>query len=106
MTETEITNRKIKPFLVETYAARPTKYHGDVYSEAGVADLLVCMGVDDLRGIFAAFEVKKPGEKPRANQLVFLESIKKAGGIAGVIYTDTFKEDIHKIITQYRLTRG
>lgn len=93
MTETEIINKKIKPYLQSKYGARVIKYHGGPFSEAGVADLLCC-----IKGVFAAFEVKKPGEKPRANQIAFLESIQAAGGIAGVVHTDTFKEDINRIM--------
>lgn len=93
MNETEIINKKIKPYLQNEYGARVIKYHGGPFSEAGVADLLCC-----IEGRFAAFEVKKPGEKPRANQVAFLESIQAVGGRAGVIFTDTFAEDIHKIM--------
>lgn len=93
MTETEIINKKIKPYLQSEYGARVIKYHGGPFSEAGVADLLCC-----IKGVFAAFEVKRPGEKPRANQVAFLESIQATGGKAGVIFTDTFAEDINRIM--------
>jgi hypothetical protein len=35
--------------------------------------------------LFVALEVKKPGEKPTAKQEEFLESVRDAGGIAGVV---------------------
>ena len=36
-------------------------------------------------GIFVALEVKCPGEKPRADQLAFLNRIRDLGGISGVV---------------------
>jgi hypothetical protein len=47
---------------------------------AGSADLIgIC------RGRFVALEVKLPGQKPRPDQVNFLEHVKKMGGIAGVV---------------------
>lgn len=92
MKESEFTRKKIRPFL-ESLGARVIKYHGSAMNESGVADLLVC-----LAGRFVAIEVKMEGEKPRPNQVAFLESIKKAGGRAGVVYSDSWREDVDKII--------
>lgn len=45
----------------------------------GSADLIgIC------NGRFVAIEVKLPGQKPRPDQVQFLEHVKKMGGIAGV----------------------
>lgn len=93
MTETEIINRKIRPYLQEKYQARVVKIHSSPFSEAGVADLLCC-----IQKLFTALEVKKRGNKPTPIQLAFLESIRRAGGIAGVIYTDTYKQDIDNLL--------
>lgn len=62
-------------------------------NEAGVADLLVC-----LKGQFIALEIKMEGKEPRPNQVAFLESIKRAGGCAGVVYSNSWREDVDKIL--------
>jgi hypothetical protein len=52
------------------------KIHGgDLYQETGITELLVCWG-----GLFFGIEVKDPGGKPSAIQLVQGARIKKAGG--------------------------
>lgn len=53
----------------------------------------LCPGSADLVGIrlvggigrFVAIEVKLPGEKPRADQVAFLDHVRQMGGIAGVV---------------------
>lgn len=45
----------------------------------GLSDLIGCTP----DGMFFAIEVKMPGEKPRKNQLDFIESMKNSGAIAG-----------------------
>ena len=45
----------------------------------GLSDLIGCTP----QGRFFAIEVKMPGEKPRQNQLDFLEAMKNTGAIAG-----------------------
>lgn len=50
----------------------------------------LCVGSSDLIGIlsdgrFLALEVKRPGGKPTNEQVVFLEIIKKFGGVAGIV---------------------
>ena len=37
-------------------------------------------------GRFFAFEVKKPGEIPTEGQREFMDAVKRAGGVAGVVY--------------------
>lgn len=49
-------------------------------------------GMADLHGMLAggkyfALEVKKPGEKTSPEQVAFLESVRAAGGIAGVVHS-------------------
>ena len=49
----------------------------------GSADLIGVASIDGT-GIFVAIEVKLPGQKPRPDQVRFLEHVAKMGGIAGV----------------------
>lgn len=58
--------------------ARPIKYYGCVYTEAGVSDLLVCY-----RGLFLVIETKKPGESTTVKQDAFIESIHRSEGFGG-----------------------
>ena len=44
---------------------------------------------------FTAIEVKRPGKKPTAEQLKFLEAVRAAGGLAGVV---TSLADYHELI--------
>ena len=92
MKETLFTRTKVRPYL-ESLGARVIKYHGSAMNESGVADLLVC-----LKGVFIALEIKMEGKEPRPNQVAFLESIKKAGGKAGVVNSDSWREDVNKIL--------
>ena len=59
---------------------------GTYYTKDGVAVKIGFPGLSDLVGIlpdgrFFACEVKVPGQRPRENQLAFLEAINKRGGI-------------------------
>lgn len=38
------------------------------------------------RGLFAAIEVKAGDDKPRDDQIKFIEAVKAAGGVAGIAY--------------------
>ena len=49
----------------------------------GSSDLVGIALIDGI-GVFVAIEVKCPGQKPRPDQVNFLEHVKKMGGIAGV----------------------
>ena len=57
----------------------PVKFNAGVYGGRGVADLLVCCD-----GHFCAVEVKMPKKKATKNQMAFLNSVRMAGGRAGV----------------------
>jgi Holliday junction resolvase len=48
-----------------------------IYAQAGVPDIIAC-----INGKFVAIEVKRPGQKPKPIQEVFLNTINKCGGIA------------------------
>lgn len=69
------------------------KYHGDIYAEAGVSDLLHC-----LYGVFVAIEVKAPesyggsveralAEGPTVKQGSFVDRVNAAGGVGGFAAT-------------------
>ena len=45
---------------------------------SGISDIIGCY-----RGRFIAIEIKRPGEKPRADQQAYLEIVKRCGGISG-----------------------
>ena len=66
----------------------PTKVMG---APAGTSDIIGCKTititpemVGKKIGIFAAVEVKRPGEKPRENQVNFLEVMRRRGAMVGV----------------------
>jgi Holliday junction resolvase len=82
MTQPESRLRTAIAAALHAKGARTIKYHGSIYGESGVADLLACY-----QGYFVAIEVKRPGEHPTAIQARFLDSIREAGGRAGVATT-------------------
>lgn len=52
----------------------------------------LCKGGSDLigwtkDGRFLAMEVKIPGKKPSTEQLIFINNVIKAGGVAGVVFS-------------------
>lgn len=64
------------------------KRYVDFNSEPGCADILACLphpSVRDLAGVFAAIEVKRPGQVPEPHQQSFLDAIAKKGGLALVV---------------------
>ena len=59
----------------------------------------LCKGSSDLIGItkdgrFLAIEVKQPGRYPTREQILFIEFIRKMGGLAGVARKESDVEDI------------
>ena len=56
------------------------KYHGSMYGQAGVPDLLIC-----LRGRFIAMEIKAPGGKVTPLQESNITQINNAGGAAYIV---------------------
>ena len=70
-----------------------TKYGGRV--SVGVPGEADIWGVRPPEGKAFFIEVKMPGEKPRQNQIDFLEAMKKSGAIAGWC---TSVEDALKIV--------
>lgn len=63
------------------------KYFANRMTKAGVPDLLAC-----INGVFVAIEVKAQNGKASELQLYNVEQIRKAGGIAIVLYPDQFVE--------------
>ncbi len=66
--------------LLRERGAYAVKYHGSIYSTAGVPDVLACY-----QGFFLGIEVKKPGEKPSELQIKHQRMIAQARGFACVV---------------------
>lgn len=60
-----------------------------IYARAGVPDILACSN----QGKFIGIEVKRPGEKPKPIQQVFLDAINQLNGIA---FSAVSVEDVHR----------
>lgn len=71
---------KIKDYI-KSKGGKPFKYFGCSYSEAGTPDILACVN-----GYFIAIEVKAQNGKASELQLVKIEEIRKAGGLAYIVY--------------------
>ena len=63
---------------ISSIGGLPIKFNNmGIYAKAGVSDILAC-----IKGRFVAIEVKRPGNKPSAVQLQFIEAINSIGGLA------------------------
>lgn len=80
MAAEKLFENKIKRYLNER-GCYEVKYHGNAYSENGTPDILACVN-----GYFLAIEVKAPEGRPTDLQLYKIECIRKAGGMAFVVY--------------------
>ena len=77
------------------------KAHRGFHGLRGVSDILGILpqtirlndGVEETFGNFLAIEVKKPGEKPRAEQEAFLLDIRERGGIGLCVHSLRELED-------------
>jgi hypothetical protein len=58
------------------------KEHGGMYGTAGIPDIICCY-----KGHFIAIEVKQPGGKLTKLQEITLRDVKRAGGVAMVVYS-------------------
>lgn len=76
--ETSLQER-IQKFIVKS-GGYVIKQHGDMISEPGVPDLLVCY-----RGIFMGLEVKVDNNMPSKQQGIHCRKIWNAGGIAAIV---------------------
>ena len=72
---------KIKEYLTENGAWFIKYWAGAAYTKAGIPDILAC-----LSGIFLGIEVKAANGKPSDLQIVNIREIRKAGGIAIILY--------------------
>lgn len=76
---------KIKDFLKANGCYFIKYWGGGNFTKVGVPDILACVN-----GYFVAIEVKAPNGKPSELQLYNLAEIKKAGGIALLLYPSDF----------------
>jgi hypothetical protein len=83
--------KKVKAFLVDQGCWILKTWSNGIQRE-GIPDLLVCCD-----GYFLGIELKAPNGKPSELQLWNIDQIKKAGGIAMVLYPDDF-EDFKRLI--------
>ena len=87
---------KVKKFLKDNGAWLLKYWGGAAYTKSGIPDLLVC-----LNGWFLGIEIKASNGKPSDLQLYHLREIKKAGGIAVLLYPDDF-ENFKKLIEKLK----
>ena len=86
---------KVKKFLKEEGCWLLKYWAGAAYTKTGIPDLLICCN-----GYFLGIELKATRGKASELQLWHIDQIKKAGGIAMVLYPkdfDSFKELIFKL---------
>ena len=82
MGKEKIYETKIKKYIRDK-GGYCVKYHGNAYSENGTPDILACVN-----GYFLAIEVKADNGKASELQLAKIRGIRKAGGLAYVVYPD------------------
>ena len=85
MAREKIFENKLKRYLKSKGAWVLKYWGGSVYTQAGVPDLLVCY-----KGKFIGIEVKAETGHASELQLNTIEQIKKAGGIAFVLFPKDF----------------
>ena len=85
MAREKIFENKLKKYLKSKGAWVLKYWGGSVYTQAGVPDLLVCY-----KGKFIGIEVKAETGHASELQLNTIEQIKKAGGIAFVLFPKDF----------------
>ena len=81
MAREKVFENKLKKYLKSKGAWVLKYWGGSVYTQAGVPDLLVCY-----KGKFIGIEVKAETGHASELQLNTIEQIKKAGGIAFVLF--------------------
>lgn len=84
--------QKIRNYLKTVPECFFWKEHGGQYGTAGIPDIIVCY-----RGRFVAFEAKVGRNKPTKLQAATIEAIRKAGGIAAVVYS---VEDVKAVLSE------
>ncbi len=78
---------KVKKFLKDQGCWFVKYWAGGEFTKAGIPDLLICCN-----GYFLGVELKGPKGRPSELQLWNIEQIKKAGGIAMVLYPKDFND--------------
>lgn len=78
---------KVKKFLTDNGCWVLKYWAGAAFTQSGIPDLLVCCN-----GYFVAIELKAPNGKPSDLQKYQIRQIKKAGGVALVLYPNDFEE--------------
>lgn len=76
---------KIKAYLKSINAWEIKYWGGAKFTKSGIPDILSCVN-----GFFVAIEVKGPNGHPTNLQLYQIREIRKAGGIAFVLYPKQF----------------
>ena len=82
--------QKIREYLKTVPECFFWKEHGGQYGTAGIPDIIVCH-----KGRFIALEAKVGHNKPTKLQAATIAAIRKAGGVAAVVYSI---EDVQVII--------
>lgn len=92
MASEKLFENKIKSFLAENGVWFIKYWAGSKFTKDGIPDILCC-----INGFFVGVEVKAPNGKPSPLQMYNIRKIRKAGGVAFVLYPsgfDTFKQFI------------
>lgn len=80
MAQEKVFEMKIKRYLKER-GCYSVKFFANSYTKVGVPDILACV-----KGHFVGIEVKAQNGHPSELQLHNVEQIKKAGGLAYIVY--------------------
>jgi len=88
---------KVKKYLEEQGACFVKYWGGGIYTKSGIPDLICCVN-----GYSLWVETKAPKGKPSELQLYYRDKIRKAGGIAIILYPDQF-EDFKNLIECLKL---
>ena len=90
--------QKIRTYLKTLPECFFWKEHGGQYGTAGIPDVIVCY-----KGRFIALEAKVGRNKPTKLQAATIEAIRKAGGIAEVVYS---VDDVKRIFAETEADYG
>lgn len=98
MAAEKVFENKIKKYLKDHGAYFLKYWAGAQFTKSGVPDILACVN-----GYFVGIEVKAQNGKPSELQLYNIRQIRKAGGLAYVIYPsgwERFKEIIDDLLIE------
>ena len=97
MTAEKRFENKVKEYLTKEGAYFIKYWGGGIYTKDGVPDLICCVN-----GYSLWIELKAPKGKPSELQIYHRDLIRKAGGIAIILYPDQF-EDFKNLIECLKL---